>query len=227
MTFQLKNIEDTLAVGRVIPARLTSKPGLYQSVFKRIFETTLIILSLPIVAPVIALLALILLCTGERPFYSQQRVGLGGRTFWMWKLRTMIIDADTKLEAYLKADPTARKEWNTTQKLKDDPRITRFGRILRKTSLDELPQLFNVLNGTMALVGPRPMLIEQEDYYYGSAYYYHRPGLTGLWQVSDRNECEFTGRVRFDDAYDRIIGLNTDATIIARTFTVVLRGTGY
>ena len=102
-----------------------------------------------------------------------------------------------------------------------------MGRILRKTSLDELPQLWNVANGAMSLVGPRPMMVDQQAFYPGEAYYALRPGLTGLWQVSDRNDCEFAGRVRFDDQYERTVSLRTDIHVIARTVGVVMRGTGY
>jgi exopolysaccharide production protein ExoY len=179
----------------------------------------------------LSLIGLAALCIwiGERktPFYSQMRVGRGGKVFRLWKLRTMVVDADARLEAYLAANPQARAEWDATQKLKNDPRITALGAFLRKTSLDELPQLFNVVLGDMSIVGPRPIMVNQRALYAGNAYYKLRPGLTGLWQVSRRNEGTFADRVRFDDAYWRVQSLKTDIAVISKTFGVVLRGTGY
>jgi len=128
---------------------------------------------------------------------------------------------------HLAQDPEAKAEWDSTQKLKDDPRITRFGRFLRKSSFDELPQLLNVLLGDMSIVGPRPMLPEQEPLYSGTAYFELRPGITGLWQISDRNESTFAARAKFDTDYFEQLSLATDVRIIASTFRVVLRGTGY
>jgi lipopolysaccharide/colanic/teichoic acid biosynthesis glycosyltransferase len=145
----------------------------------------------------------------------------------MWKLRTMVRNADQHLEAYLAQNPTARREWDATQKLKNDPRITPFGRLLRKTSIDELPQLFNVLNGTMSLVGPRPMMLDQEKYYHGTEYYCMRPGITGLWQVSDRNNCAFRDRVDYDAIYCRELSLKTDLSLLCKTVGVVCRATGH
>lgn len=139
----------------------------------------------------------------------------------------MIVNADAQLETYLASDPTARAEWDSTQKLKVDPRITRFGRILRKSSLDELPQLWNVLKGDMSLVGPRPMMPCQRDLYPGSAYYRLRPGITGPWQVSRRNESTFADRARFDTDYDRTLSLGTDIGLLISTVRVVVRATGY
>lgn len=194
---------------------------------KRSIDFTLTVLSLPIVLPLIALAALMIALDGHNPFYSQMRVGKNGRAFRMWKLRTMVYNAHDMLEEYLASNESARAEWNATQKLKDDPRITWVGRVMRKTSLDELPQLFNVLNGTMSLVGPRPMMVSQKKAYPGKAYFRQRPGITGLWQVSDRNQCNFADRVRFDDYYDLTVSLATDFRILMRTVMVVLRATGY
>ncbi|MEM9435416.1 MAG: sugar transferase [Pseudomonadota bacterium] len=199
----------------------------YRRVGKRVLELALILLALPVVLPVIALVAILVACDGHRPFYVQKRVGEGGRNFDMLKLRTMVPNAAANLDAYLRANPEAAAEWAADQKLKNDPRVTRIGHFLRKTSLDELPQLFNVLNGTMSLVGPRPMMPCQKDSYGGSAYYRLKPGITGLWQISDRNECEFSGRASYDELYDRVLSLRLDVAILIRTVGVVLRGTGY
>lgn len=198
----------------------------YRRSGKRLLDLTLVIASAPFTILVIAVLAFAVLVTGQSPFYLQDRVGLNGKTFRIWKLRTMLPNAQERLETYLASNPAARAEWDAKQKLLQDPRVTPFGNWLRKTSLDELPQLINVLNGTMSLVGPRPMMVDQKEQYNGTAYYTMRPGMTGLWQISDRNGCDFSGRVRFDDIYNRVVSLRTDLTVIAKTVAVVLRGTG-
>ena len=208
----------------IVPLR---KGGVYARFPKRALDLLLTLLTAPIWMSAIAVGALLVMTDGKSPFYSQERVGRDGRRFRILKLRTMVVDADGKLEAYLRANPAARAEWDETQKLKQDPRITRFGRLLRKTSLDELPQLFNVLTGDMSLVGPRPIMVDQMALYSGKAYYSLRPGLTGLWQVSKRNESRFTDRVRFDNRYAACQSLSTDLGVLARTVTTVLRGTGY
>ena len=201
--------------------------GAYAQFFKRFLDVTLVLLTAPVVLPLIALLGLAIALTGNMPFYSQLRVGRDGTPFRMWKLRTMVRDADARLETCLVQNPAARAEWDATQKLKNDPRITPLGRMLRKTSVDELPQLFNVLNGTMALVGPRPMMVGQEKYYQGQAYYQLRPGITGTWQVSDRNNCTFQERAAHDEVYGRDISLAGDRSILVRTISVVCRATGH
>lgn len=203
------------------------KPGFYRNGAKRTLETLLILAAAPVVLPFVILLAMIVALDGANPFFAQRRVGLNGRVFRIWKLRTMVADAEERLTAYLDENPEARAEWDRTQKLKSDPRITWFGRVLRKSSMDELPQLFNVLNGTMSLVGPRPMMLDQTPLYDGTAYYRLRPGITGLWQISARNESEFVARVRYDEVYDRCLSCRNDLGILARTVKVVLRGTGY
>lgn len=207
--------------------KLSENSTLYASGLKRVLDVMLVLLTAPFWLPVVALFALLVATDGHTPFYRQERVGKGGRSFWIWKLRTMVIDADAKLEAHLAANPAARAEWDATQKLKCDPRITTVGRILRKTSLDELPQLFNVLSGDMSLVGPRPMMLCQRDLYDGASYYALRPGLTGLWQVSARNDSRFSDRVKFDNTYAATVSLSTDVSVLMRTVGVVVRGTGY
>lgn len=228
MTLHFSDLEHEAIVGtnstRVVPN--TSKT-IYRSFLKRAFDIVSIVLFLPIVGTIVLLMAALVSFDGHNPFYSQMRVGKNGRHFRLWKIRTMTPDADDVLESYLKANPEARVEWDKHQKLKDDPRITRIGRFLRKASLDELPQLFNVLQGSMSLVGPRPMMLDQEQFYYGSSYYRLSPGLTGFWQISDRNETSFVARVKYDDAYERDLSFKTDLKTLFRTVSVVLRGTGY
>jgi lipopolysaccharide/colanic/teichoic acid biosynthesis glycosyltransferase len=163
---------------------------------------------------------------GGQAFFRQPRVGKGGRLFNLWKLRTMAPDAEMRLQEYLAADPLARLEWDAKQKLANDPRVTKLGRYLRKYSIDELPQLLNVFRGDMSLVGPRPMLPEQRQQYPGTAYFNLRPGLTGLWQISERNNCTFVERAMHDTRYSAMMSFGSDLWILSQTPLVVLKGTG-
>jgi len=201
--------------------------GIYRNYGKRTLDVAAVVLSSILVVPLILLLALAVALDGSSPFYWNDRVGLGGRTFRMLKLRTMVPNADRMLENYLSRNPEARLEWNSTQKLKADPRITRLGRFLRKSSFDELPQLWNVLIGDMSLVGPRPMMPSQRTLYNGLAYYAVRPGITGPWQVSERNQVEFSKRAEFDRDYEANLSFLNDLKLLVATMRVVVRGTGY
>ena len=228
MTLHVPNLTtdspaEARGAARIAPVRR----GAYSLFFKRALDILLVVMSLPVVLPLILCLAVIIALTGNMPFYSQLRAGRGGVPFRMWKLRTMVQNADRHLEDYLQTNPDARAEWDNAQKLRNDPRITPFGKLLRKTSIDELPQLFNVLNGTMSLVGPRPMMVEQQGSYHGRAYYEMRPGITGLWQVAERNDCSFQDRVLFDNRYGRLISFRTDCAILFKTVGVVCRATGH
>jgi len=202
--------------------------GFYMRYGKRALDVMLVLLSAPIVVPVVAMCAIALWLESGQPLFRQNRLGRGGQVFVMWKLRTMVHNADEMLEQHLETDPVLREEWTQNQKLKRDPRITPLGRLLRATSLDELPQLWNVLVGQMSLVGARPMMVNQLDLY-GNAdgYFMLRPGVTGPWQVGDRNQISFCGRADIDDAYSRDITLGRDVQILLETITVVVRGTGY
>lgn len=202
------------------------KEPLYRRVLKRWMDVGFVLMALPFVVPVVLVLVVILKLTGHSPFFTQERVGLGGRTFRLWKLRTMVADAEARLQDHLQKDDAARREWDDYQKLSRDPRITEFGQFLRKSSLDELPQLWNVLVGDMSLVGPRPMLVDQQELYPGSAYYALRPGLTGTWQISDRNQSTFAQRAEFDAEYERHLSFFKDLKILLATVNVVLRATG-
>lgn len=180
----------------------------------------------PFVLAIVGILALLIRLDGGAAFYRQERLGKDGRVFKLWKLRTMVPNAEQRLQEYLAGNAAARIEWEKAQKLKDDPRITAMGRYLRKYSLDELPQLFNVFLGDMSLVGPRPMCPDQRPQYPGTAYFTMRPGITGLWQVSERNACSFAERAVYDARYAGIMSFRTDLWILALTPLVVLRGTG-
>ncbi|MBS0562968.1 MAG: sugar transferase [Proteobacteria bacterium] len=229
MTMQLNDLRDGIhgvcaAVGTVsVPYRR----GIYRNRLKRVCDLSLVILTSPLVVPLVLLLALAVWLDGNRPFYLSERVGRGGRIFRMLKLRTMVEDADDILDGYLQQNDHALREWTDKQKLRDDPRVTAIGRFLRKSSLDELPQLWNVLKGDMSLVGPRPMMPSQRGMYPGLAYYGLRPGLTGLWQISDRNGCDFAKRAEFDSAYDAQLDFATDVVVMLKTCGAVVRGTGY
>ncbi|HWE51213.1 MAG TPA: undecaprenyl-phosphate galactose phosphotransferase WbaP [Bryobacteraceae bacterium] len=161
-------------------------------------------------------------------FFSHRRIGRGGKEFRAWKFRSMIINAETVLEDYLDKNPAAREEWDASQKLKDDPRVTRLGRFLRKSSIDELPQLWNVLRGEMSLVGPRP-IVQAEIARYGidfEKYKWVQGGLTGLWQVSGRSDASYTERVSYDCFYVHNWSVWLDLCILFRTIGTVLSRVG-
>ena len=202
------------------------RAGLYSSYLKRLLDIFFVLASAPVVLPVVAIFALLIRRDGGPAFYAQERVGKDGKLFICWKLRSMVVDADAKLADYLASDPSAQAEWMVNQKLKNDPRITKVGNFIRKTSIDELPQFLCILKGDMSLVGPRPFLPEQQKLYKGSAYYEMRPGLTGFWQVGDRNESSFAARAVFDNRYASELTFSTDVSILMRTVSVVIKGTG-
>jgi lipopolysaccharide/colanic/teichoic acid biosynthesis glycosyltransferase len=186
-------------------------------------------LGLLLLWPVFLLVSLAIRLDSPGPLlYRQTRLGRGGRPFTLLKFRSMRQGAEGQLDALLEAEPEFRRAWARDQKLWDDPRCTRLGVFLRRYSLDELPQLWNVLRGEMSLVGPRPILPDQRlQYGPGFARYASlRPGLTGLWQVSGRNRTSFAGRVFLDQVYISRRSLFLDAVILLRTVWVVLSGQG-
>lgn len=228
-----KNLADATAAERPpIAARSghastnSERQTFYRRRGKRFFDAALVLFCAPIWVPLVLILALIVALDGGNPFYSQARVGKGGRIFKMWKLRSMVTGADAMLDSYLASNAAARAEWAVKQKLAKDPRITRFGHFIRKTSLDELPQLWNVLKGDMSLVGPRPMMPEQRSLYAGNAYFALLPGITGPWQTSARSASNFRDRIQYDDAYDQNCSFGLDIKLIWITVLVVLRARG-
>lgn len=171
---------------------------------------------------------LIRLQDGGRAVYAQKRYGRNGRTFMCFKLRSMVANADERLQEILATDPAARAEWEQTQKFVNDPRITPLGHFIRKTSIDELPQLLNILRGEMSLVGPRP-IVENEIAKYGESYRDYcavRPGLTGLWQVEGRSNTSYEERVQLDVKYTRTRTFIGDIMIMLRTVPAVLMSRG-
>jgi len=195
---------------------------------KRAFDVAVAGLALIALSPALLLIALLIRRDGGPAVFIQPRAGQGGDAFGCYKFRTMAVDAEAKLEDILAADPAKRAQWDAYQKLDDDPRITPVGRFLRKTSLDELPQLVNVMKGEMSLIGPRPMLMAQMQSYGASldAYVRMRPGITGLWQVNGRNATSFEERARLDDWYARNWSLWRDVVILVRTVREVFAGNG-
>lgn len=183
------------------PAQILVPPqrkGPYEGVLKRVLDVALVLLALPAVVPVVAVLALLIAHGGRSPFCRERWLGRDGRAFTLWTLRRPGPETGS----------------------------TTFGRLLRKTGLDELPQLWNVLKGDMSLVGPCPMLPEQKPLYPGRAYFTLRPGVTGPWQVSHRDEASFAQRAEVDADYARRLSFTTDLRVLLATVSVAVRGTG-
>jgi len=179
-------------------------------------------------SPVILIVSIALWRSGGSLLFSHTRIGRHGEYFKCLKFRTMKIDAESQLKQILVTDPDARAEWERDQKLKHDPRITRLGRVLRQTSLDEIPQLLNVFRGDMSLVGPRPIVLEEVTKYgpHFAQLVSVRPGITGLWQVSGRNDITYRRRKALDILYVRKKSLGFDLKILFRTISVMLRRCG-
>ncbi|WP_299938788.1 sugar transferase [uncultured Pelagimonas sp.] len=204
--------------------------GFYENFGKRCFDIVLtLLIAIPALVIVIAI-ALIMLFSheGKNIFFGHRRIGKDGEAFKCWKIRTMVVDAEQKLQDYLAANPDAAEQWTRDHKLDRDPRITRIGRFLRKSSLDELPQLWNVFKGEMSFVGPRPV-VRMEMHKYGryrKTYMSVRPGVTGLWQVSGRNGTTYAERVQLDVDYVRNMSLLGDIRLVFQTFRVLVQPTG-
>ncbi|HOX31123.1 MAG TPA: undecaprenyl-phosphate galactose phosphotransferase WbaP [Spirochaetales bacterium] len=196
---------------------------------KRCQDFVLTLLGGILALPFLLLIALAIKLDSPGPvLYGHTRLGKDGRPFKAWKFRSMVLGADARLKAHLESDPAARREWEESFKLKSDPRVTRVGRFLRRTSLDELPQLINVLAGEMSLVGPRP-IVEAEREKYGDAYERFArmtPGMTGLWQVSGRSDTGYEERVALDSFYSQSWSVWLDLYILYKTIGVVFRGRG-
>lgn len=196
---------------------------------KRLLDLVLGVIVGVCVLPVIAAICLAIRLTSEGPvFYKQERVGVGGKPFTLWKFRSMVLNADDLLQLAFATNPECRREWEANQKLRRDPRLTWIGRIIRKTSLDELPQIWNILRGSMSFVGPRPIVADETAKYgtYMFCYTQVRPGVTGLWQVSGRNNTSYAERVELDTFYVRNWSIWLDIYILAKTVRTVLTGEG-
>jgi len=196
---------------------------------KRLMDIAVATAAITLLLPLLALCALAVMLTSEGPvIFRHRRIGFQGRHFGCLKFRTMLPDADQRLQEYLSANPDANREWAATRKLRHDPRITAFGRIMRKTSLDELPQLLNVIMGDMSLVGPRPIVqAELAKYAHNiSEYLACRPGITGFWQVSGRSNTSYRRRVACDSYYARNWSFILDCKIILLTLPALLGDEG-
>jgi len=215
----------------VRPRRILAMPSrLFRyRVVKRAMDIILVILSIPVLVPALFLVGLVVKLTSPGPaFFSHRRICRDGAFFSMWKFRTMCVNSSDVLEQYLSKNPRARAEWAKSHKLRCDPRITSVGLFLRRFSLDELPQVWNVLKGEMSLVGPRPIVAAEVEKYANSFEYYCRvkPGVTGLWQVSGRNELSYDQRVALDRRYVARWSLHFDLKILLCTFKSVVNRDG-
>jgi lipopolysaccharide/colanic/teichoic acid biosynthesis glycosyltransferase len=198
-------------------------------IIKRCCDVFLVLLAIPFLLLVLGTISAVVALSSPGPvFYSHRRIRKGGAFFSMWKFRTMCVNSAEVLEEYLTRHPEAREEWNQTHKLRDDPRITRLGVLLRRYSLDELPQLWNVLVGQMSLVGPRPIVAAEVEKYGEcfACYCKVKPGLTGLWQVSGRSKLSYDERVALDCQYVKHWSLSGDIVILLRTFSSVVNQDG-
>lgn len=208
----------------------SSPAGLYAMGLKRIFDVVIALAILPIIVPVILILWIMTRRDGGPGFYSQDRVGLNGKVFKCVKMRSMVVNAEDVLKKLCESDSKIAAEWNGNQKLSCDPRITRVGRFIRATSLDELPQIWNVLKGEMSFVGPRPFMVEQESMYRnagGDDYFKMRPGITGLWQIEGRGTTSFVSRIDYDASYFKRLSFGTDIVLMIKTGAVVFNRTGH
>ena len=217
------------SVGGMLGLELRQQTRGDQPITKRLLDLGMCLLGSWFVLPLCALIVMLIRLDSKGPvLYGQKRIGHRGKLFTAWKFRSMVLNADAILEQQLNANPELRQEWDRDHKLKNDPRVTRIGRFLRKTSLDELPQLWNVLSGDMSLVGPRP-IVDQEIERYGASFELYtrvKGGLTGLWQVSGRNDTTYRQRVQLDTFYVRNWSVWLDLCILFRTIAVVLFGHG-
>lgn len=213
------------AVGLVCPGLRDPGARLLKRSLDVVLAALLLILSLPLAAAI----ALAIVLENRGPvFFSHTRIGKGERRFRLWKFRSMVVDADWMLARHLAAHPDHLAEWREMHKLKDDPRVTRVGRLLRRSRLDELPQLINVLRGEMSMVGPRP-IVEEEIPKYGAAfplYVQVLPGLTGLWQVSVHTHTSYRERTELDLKYMRERTIRMDLLVLLKTVRVVIFGRG-
>ncbi len=196
---------------------------------KRLLDLFLVIIGGLLVLPLFGLIAaMVWLESKGQVFYTQNRIGKNGRIIKVWKFRTMVPNADQVLDDYLTSNPDLLDEWQSTHKIKDDPRVTKLGSFLRRYSLDELPQLWNVIKGEMSIVGPRP-IVDEEIRHYGHCFHMYKtvlPGITGLWQISGRNDVSYALRVRLDEYYVRNWSIWLDIYILIRTVWVVLNKEG-
>ncbi len=225
----MSNSMNRVAAQDLIENQNVSVHASVSSILKRGMDIVLALVGLVFASPVMLLIAILIKSSDRGAIvFAQSRIGLKGETFKCYKFRTMVMDASEQLRHLLETNPEARREWESTQKLKNDPRITPLGKFLRKSSLDELPQLLNILRGEMSIVGPRP-IVKSEIEKYGPFYPSYaavRPGLTGLWQVNGRSDTEYDQRVQLDRAYTENWSMRSDIAIVAKTIPALLFSRG-
>ena len=222
--------ETDVSTVEVNTRRISREPELsaLKQAAKRAFDFAGAVALIILLSPFLLIVGTLVATSGKPIFFRQSRIGRSGEMFKCYKFRTMVPDAEKVLLDLLERDPVARAEWQRDFKLKNDPRVTKIGAFLRKTSLDELPQLFNVLKGEMSLVGPRPIVQAELNRYGRAARWYlaARPGMTGLWQVSGRNDTDYIRRVALDTYYVRSQSLMLDLVILLLTVRVVVARRG-
>lgn len=224
-------VDDSSFPSRRQAARSQHSPAtLFEyAVLKRAIDILLVLIAAPLLVPVLLLIGISVVLSSPGPvFFSHRRIGIGGTFFSMWKFRTMCVNSAEVLEQHLSAHPEERREWSATHKLRCDPRVTPLGNFLRKSSLDELPQVWNVLTGKMSLVGPRPIVAAEAEKY-GEHFPFYlavRPGITGLWQTSGRSTVSYEERVAMDRRYVETWSLQQDCAILLRTASKVANSEG-
>lgn len=220
-------VTDRAALGTFRAQQSTG--GAVDAVLTRMVDVGISVLALAFLGPLLLLVAVLVVATNPGPvFFAHRRIGYKGQSFPCFKFRTMVVDAEQQLEELLAICPLAQAEWALDHKLRNDPRITRIGAFLRRSSIDELPQLFNVLRGEMSIVGPRPIVVAEIVRYgrHFADYCRTRPGITGLWQINGRNDVSYRRRVALDATYARTRSVAGDVRIIALTFPAVLAARG-
>jgi undecaprenyl-phosphate galactose phosphotransferase len=213
---------------KAVDERQPKKSLHYYSWMERLFDVLGATISLVLTLPLFLIVAVGVRMSGSPVIFSHRRIGRRGEAFDCYKFRSMVPDAERLLGDLLASDPEAKKEWERTHKLRNDPRVTRFGNFLRKSSLDELPQIFNVLKGDMSLVGPRPIVREELERYGNASSYFTavRPGMTGLWQVVARSDCTYSRRVSLDKLYVKNKSIGFDIWLLWKTIGVVIKRVG-
>lgn len=209
--------------------RAESRAAARDALLIRAIDITIAVSAVLVLLPLLLLIFVAMKLTSPGPvLFAHRRIGRGGQTFPCYKFRSMVVNSAEVLEQHLAESPDARAEWQRDQKLRNDPRVTPIGRLLRRTSLDEVPQIFNVLRGEMSMVGPRPIVEGEMVRYrqYIVDYMSVKPGITGLWQISGRNNTTYRRRVALDTAYARSRTVALDLAILARTVPAVLTGSG-
>jgi Undecaprenyl-phosphate galactose phosphotransferase WbaP len=230
------SLTETAKASRYLPSVDAGRPAMSpdqdlsgENVLRRILDVSVAVAGLIFLMPLLIVVAILVkLQDGGPIFFAQPRLGRAGKVFQCWKFRTMVVDAQARLDELLAHNPAARREWQRDHKLKADPRITALGAFLRKSSIDEIPQLWNVIMGEMSIVGPRPIVRAEIPRYASRFEHYCRvkPGLTGLWQISGRNDTTYRRRVAMDSLYVRRRTILMDLQIIVATVPAVLRSRG-